>query len=241
MEDKTKFVLISVARTGSNYIVGMLNKHPDCHCHFEIANPSQVVGAEGGPVTTNRPLTREFRDEDPVGFTNAAFDTKKPFAAVGFKIFGGDVPEIVQFALKSKDIKKIVLRRDNLLASYSSMTIAMANGVWRAKEKSDLRETKVEFIPEKFDHYRNVTSQFYQRVEHQLSSEGQEFLKLSYSKLRDPEQAQALFRFLNLAEPASPEADLLRQNSKDMLERFSNPAVVQTHMRDIGQEDWMSE
>jgi len=232
-----KFVLIGMPRVGSNFVVGMLNRHPDILCHYELANPSSVIG----PMAAASVLTQEFRERDPVGFVQAAFDSGRAKKAVGFKIFGGDVSAICQYVLDEQEIRKLVITRPNLLAAFSSQKIALKTGVWGARSKDDLHSPKIPFDRVEFEHYRSYAEHFFEGVRKKLLLSGQNYLEIFYDRLHDSEQKKSIFSFLKVDVPKDPSFDSLKQNTPNLLERFSNPGDAARHLVSIGRESWSKE
>lgn len=229
-----KFVLVSVARTGSNYIVGMLNKHPQVLCHYEIANPSYVIG----PMAHQDILTGGLRQNDPDEFLNVAFSAPKKEKAVGFKIFGGDVEHIVNRVMKDSSVRKIILSRKNRLASFSSMKIAEKTGQWGVRPGEDILKTKVHFCKEEFFDYLTKLEDFYENLRVDLNARNQEFLEVFYENLKGERQNQDIFNFLGVDMPCDFVFDSKKQNGHNIIERFENQNDAIDCLRQLGKLDW---
>jgi LPS sulfotransferase NodH len=232
-----KFVIVGMPRVGSNFIVGMLNRHPDILCHYELANPSSVIG----PMAASYVLTQNFRDSDPMGFVSAAFEVGSSKKAVGFKIFGGDVSVICEYVLKESQIKKILISRPNILAAFSSQKIAIETGIWGARTKDDLSSITVAFDISEFEHYRTYAEGFFNGVRKELAQTGQDHLEIFYDFLHSSDQKSSIYSFLGVDIPAQSGFDSLKQNSPRLLDRFSNPQEVASYIADIGKEAWLIE
>jgi hypothetical protein len=112
------FVIAFVGRSGSSYLEGLLNSHPDAQCLGEILWP----GAD--PRNVGR-STSEFLDI-------AVHSAKEPVS--GFKFGHLHIrghPE-VRAILRDKQYRVIHLTRQNRVDQYISMKLAMINNAWRS-------------------------------------------------------------------------------------------------------------
>lgn len=147
MTDKTHFVLVSTARTGSNMVVSALAHHPNVVCFNELFNQEILWGYEPGTTAgvdprlralMERPDLAAMRDREPDRFLDAIYGHcyAEAISAVGFKLFYYHERNIFaseklwpRIALDS-DLKVIHLRRRDLLAAYYSQKIAERTGQW---------------------------------------------------------------------------------------------------------------
>ena len=121
-----RFAIIGLARSGSSYLVSMLDSHPEIHCCGEIFNrdgvnlrwPKTLGGRQAGRAIESE--LEELRARDPQAFLERVFaiDFGKP--VLGFKIFRNHNPPMLERIIADRDIAKIVLRRANGLARYAS-------------------------------------------------------------------------------------------------------------------------
>ena len=215
----------------------MLNRHPQVLCHYEIANPSAVLG----PMWNQQRLTLEQRGADPNRFVADAFSAPEGKTAVGFKIFFGDSQPIVDQIMADSGVAKIFISRDNLLAAFSSQEIALATNKWGARTAEDLENVQVEFVVQRFEHYREYSTDSYLMMKDLVAHRGNQILNISYMRLHDPIQKAEIFRFIGLSQPKDAGFDSLKQNGSDIMNRFSNPDLVIEHLHRIGHPDWANE
>ena len=71
--EATPFVIVFVARTGSNYLAAMLDSHPEIICHHEIFNPGGVHRSLSYKNSDLSFGTVEERDRDPWSFLHRIY------------------------------------------------------------------------------------------------------------------------------------------------------------------------
>jgi FkbM family methyltransferase len=226
------FVIYGSMRTGSNYLVSLLNQFPGIVCHGEAFNPA-FVGLRDDYYRMLA-ITREEttkRDRDVHEFYDRILDGQNQSNLCGFKLFPGHNEDILQRTLATRSLRKIVLKRD-ILTSFISLSQAQASGVWmikdsnaaiklRAQERSDVR---IVFDGPKFLQYCQRIRDFYRRVERHLSSQAECFLSLWYKDLTRHDTIIKLADFLGRSAPTTVDetALLAKQNHSAPYERVAN-------------------
>lgn len=142
--DYTKFVIVSRARSGTNFLRGLLNTHSQVIAFGELFAQADAIGWQiAGYGQTAKQLALFQRD--PVGFLQAYVYRKYPrrIAAVGFKIFyyhpanDGWKP-VWQYFRDQDDLRVIHVKRRNILATHLSLRRARQTGQW--ENRSHARE-----------------------------------------------------------------------------------------------------
>lgn len=226
------FVIYGAMRTGSNYLVSLLNQFEGVVCHGEAFNPGFVglredyYGKFG--LTRDEPAKR---DADVHKFYDAVLERENRTTLCGFKLFPGHSPVILGQTLADPTLAKIILQRD-VLTSFISLCQAEASGVWMIKDgnqtsrlKSQERsDVKVTFDGPRFLRYREKVKAFYRQVEEALQNNGQAFLRLWYRDLNTPATVQALAEFLKSRPPSKLNTRqlLVKQNLSAPHERVIN-------------------
>jgi LPS sulfotransferase NodH len=121
--DRTKFIIVGLPRSGTNWVVFSLQEHPQVECFGEILDDPHL--------TTNRQFA-----EDPIrGVQDLWSATAK--RAVGFKLFyfhcWESYPEhrhVWNFLQSQADLKVIILYRENLLKLIVSWELARKTQRW---------------------------------------------------------------------------------------------------------------
>lgn len=214
-----KFVVITMARTGSNALVDALARHPAIHCDFEIFHPDQIFsnGVFPGPT--------EVRDNDIPGFLSKVmawnaerFPEKKVY---GFKLFTGHAPQIMDQVLADPAWKKIILRRANTLDQFLSLEIAQQSGAW-SSEYAKKKRARIAVDRDAFLAFHNQVSRRFGAIESRLEQSGQTFLRLDYCDVAAG-NFKPVFDFLDLAEAATATPRLSKQNPRRTAPKVERP------------------
>ncbi len=139
-KDYTQFIILSRSRSGSNYLVDLLNCHQGITCFNELFSRSGVTywGLPGyGSRSYKSSRFRHVKESDPVNFLLTYIYNQHPVSvsAVGFKLFynqakNGDSRSLWDYLSKLYDLKIIHLQRRNLLNIVASKKIAETNNEW---------------------------------------------------------------------------------------------------------------
>lgn len=137
--DYRRFIILGEARSGSNFLRGLLNSHPDVVAFGEIFRFYHNIGWELREYEAYRqtPQLISLIQRDPVGFLESRVFQKFPpsIAAVGFKIFYYHAQEdsrkiVWQHLKESRDIHVIHLKRKNSLRALLSRKKAHMTNKW---------------------------------------------------------------------------------------------------------------
>ena len=233
---ETKFVLFSVPRSGTSYLITLLRSHEDVLCHGEALLPRHFDNHIKGSAQIV--LSQEECENDPITFANRLFKIHDSHKVVGYKVFEGHSPSAHPSLAENADIKKIILQRDNALASYSSRLVAAKSGVWNSSKKMDLDDVKVTFKEDAFENYLNTIDAYFARIREMCKGD---VLELRYAENILQQNTDPVFDFLGLENFESATSGLKKQLSADVLDRFENTADVQRFLDKIGHPEWATE
>lgn len=130
------FILLTRSRTGSNYLLGLLNSHTEIITYGEIFSQYNYIkwDRRGYP---KRGKMVSMMQENPINFLERIiFRTyERRVSAVGFKLFyyhaqNKKWQDIWHYFKARKDIKIIHLKRKNILKTHLSKERAMRTGQW---------------------------------------------------------------------------------------------------------------
>lgn len=130
-----KFFILSMPRSGSNYLAYLLGDHPEIISVGEIYNRNRIWGHPSKPEISKSRYLKILRDLFPVWFLKTLIYGKHPsnIKAVGFRFFYSQAeifPQVANYLFSRKDIKIIHLKRENLLRALVSLRIAEKTGFW---------------------------------------------------------------------------------------------------------------
>lgn len=198
----TRFLIVCEPRTGSNYLCGMLNSHPQILCHHEVFHPSELYYAynyRNGPLAHLG--TVADRDADPRTFLERLWSERCGNTAVGLKILSGQVPDLLRELLEDRSVRKIVLHRRNRVRSFVSLVRARQSGAW-ARQRYDHLRVHVDPL-ELVEHVRRY-DEFYARVD--AARPGQPWFQIAYEELGTTARIEELLEFLG----ATPQSSWLK-------------------------------
>jgi len=124
-----RFAIVSMGRTGSTYLVGLLDSHPQIECRGELFGPGQAYEKSG--LSEERFLAE------------AAFETDLP--ARGFKMpydWILEYPKVIGILIEM-DFRIIRLTRKNLLDHMVSSYLAGVNKDWSSKAEYKIQSLEI--------------------------------------------------------------------------------------------------
>ena len=231
----TKFVILNSPRTGSNMLCTVLNSHPQILCHHEIFNP-HVVGyarhLQNGDFSIG---TIEERERDPIEFLSRVWKEPLGRPCVGFKLCWRQSETIFREVLRDRELKKIVLMRQNRVKSYVSLLLARQTGEWVVYDKTDLLEDRSRVEVDVSDLWETLrfNNEYYLEIEETLRVSHQSFLRLNYEELFLSEARSRTLEFLGVSAQngAALEAGTVKLNPHDLSELVSNFAELEAALR----------
>jgi hypothetical protein len=249
-----RFVIIAARRTGSSHLVNTLSGHAEIFCHGNVFAPKMmaVFWPKEGRISADNAQAlkselRKLRKTDPEAFLDRIFATSYGRPHVGFKIFRGQNDEMLEKIIADSSIRKVVLFRRNLLASHSSDLAARDTGKWGVRAGQEQLETpKVLFAREGFAKYVTRHLEYYNSVLELLLRARQTFHFMEYEDINEPVLLRSLVNFIG-ADPGKPIIEdqqrkrQAKQNSSNIISRFSNGNEVQEFLSARNLSSWMQE
>lgn len=194
------FVVLSHKRSGSNLLCGILHLHPEILMHNELFNASKIFSYHKDLITSGGWDVKK-RNGDPKGFLEWICQQRAPYIrpTVGFKSFDehwDGRENVYKSFLSDCKVKKILLRRRNLLDTYVSHMRSSNTNLY-IKERYEGIRVKVDknsFL-EFVDNYVNT----FERYEE--ATKNQQTLSVYYEDLIGKDQArviQTIYKFLDV-------------------------------------------
>ncbi len=252
-----RFCIVATSRSGTSYLATALTGFPKVLCHGEVfhRNVAEHISAEYTGA-----LDFSLREQNPIAFVDQIFALKTDLYAAGFKIFRGHSDTALAHILADREIKKIVLRRENVLASYSSLLIAIKTGHWQSRPNwvsnwveppSEARhdpeaqpmepvESKVTFDPARFRAYWDWECQTYDYYRGSIADAKGDYLDIDYLTLTTGDFS-SVERFLDLPVGHVWKTDVEKLNTRTILDQFYNPNDVLEFAREWKIEHWLRE
>ncbi|SES39225.1 LPS sulfotransferase NodH [Tranquillimonas rosea] len=235
-----RFVIIGLPRSGTTYLMTLLNAHRDILCSGEQFNPHAIVGVHGKDTNPNAVWGR---DKGPVWFMRRFFETHEDegHARVGFKFMIGHNIRVLKALAEDEDLALIYVHRENKLAQVSSLIKAAGSRNW-AQVKPDSRvDEKIKAGPRQISHRWHE----YETFDHLFSSwfEGlpHHKLALEYRDMFADGFEERICDFLGVRHDRKMKSPLVKQGSNTILDRFEDPAAIERYFRSLGLGRWLDD
>lgn len=235
-----RFIILGEARSGSNFLRGLLNSHPHVVVFGEIFRFFDNIGWELPDYESYRQTQQliSLMQRDPVAFLESrVFETfPSSITAVGFKLFYYHAQEdsrriIWQHLRSTTNIYIIHLKRRNSLRALLSRKKAHITNKWanhRAPEKDTLSiEITTEECLEQFTWSREMWTE-YDRffVDHPKMDLFYEDLEMDFEK-----GTHRALAFLGVS-PRRLSPNTYKQASQPLSEAISNYALLKKHFKE---------
>ncbi|MEZ5003138.1 MAG: hypothetical protein R2730_08865 [Chitinophagales bacterium] len=224
-----KFIILSTARTGTNYIKSLLNAHENTIAFGEIFRNKKQIGWDF-PGYNPKKHFNTFIDS-PIKFITKHLFIKYPkeVKAVGFKIFyhhAGDIlnnGSVWEFLKNDPSIKIIHIHRQNSLATHLSLRKAFKFDNWKNTEgeKKEIIKIDLDYNDclkafNDIDHWAEYANNYFK--DHKI-------LNILYEDFSNPTLEvpidQQLFKFLDL-EPTKVASKTFKQGTGKLNEQIIN-------------------
>lgn len=150
----TAFVIFATPRTGSSWLVELLDAHPSVECHGERFYPGRGVRREVGSLSFPRfddlptrflRRTRWTAAAELEAYVRLLFRPRRDVAAVGLKVMleRARAREGLMAALRRRQVRAIHLVRRNTLARLVSLRAAVERGVFRARVGDEIAPVQI--------------------------------------------------------------------------------------------------
>lgn len=230
----TRFVVLAVPRTGSNYLVSLLHSHPDILCHTELFNKDKIWQQIGLGRENIDFGTKEARDRDPKAFMERIWSQPNGRSAVGFKFLGGQGRNVEKVILRDRSIRKIVLDRQNEVKTYVSLLTAKQSQDWGFVGTGEPpKRQPVTVNVEGLKQAADFNAAYYKRVRRALRWRRQSFMDISYEQLFDEATIRRLLSFLDISGDSIDqlESQFKKQSRGGLRERIANYDELETSLQ----------
>jgi len=243
-----RFVIVCIARTGSNWLVDLLNSHSKVLAFGELFRSNTAIGWDIPPFRNyqNTRLIHLYRS-DPIAFLDKQVFRKWPanYSAIGFKLFYNHASEspysmVWEYLRRNQDIAILHIKRRNLFEQYVSLTLARETGLWVKTGSSDQEQVpvrlKIESCQQHFIWVRNL------ELEAARFFNDHHVLDIHYEDLvRDIGfEMQRVQNFLGLL-PEQVSSTMRRQKNAPLSQMISNFDELRQAFADTGWSEFFDE
>jgi len=244
-----RFVIVSLPRTGSTYLVDYLDAVDGVRCLSEIFHPNAILLRHHKPTDPALDDIR-LRDADQAGYLQRIVQEVGDCRCFGFKHFPRHGVPLLEQLCSSREWRKIYLWRENLLEQYLSFLLASAHfggGSW-GRVPGQIRMTvPLEML---LDDLHAMQRNYFILEKVLLRAHPDDLFTLEYDELGEAAVIRRLLQFLHLPEAVvdetlagagrrAPSDDLRFARGPTPAERIQNYDEVRTMLGSSRYRRWV--
>ncbi len=244
-----RFVILGLPRSGTTYLMTLLDAHRDVACAGEQYNPYSVIG-----MTTKGLLGRKVqeddsheavlgRDKDPVGHMRAFFADLETKGVVcgGFKFMIGHNLAVLKALAEDPDLSIIYVWRENRLAQVSSLIKAGQSKQWAQTKVNAHLEQKIHATPRQISHRWHEYATFDHLISMWLEGLPNPKVTYEYREMFQDGFNEGLCDFLDLGTSTGMKSPLVKQGSNAIEQRFEDPKPIRYYFNQVGLGHWLED
>ncbi|UWR35846.1 MULTISPECIES: sulfotransferase [Roseobacteraceae] len=234
-----RFVILGLPRSGTTYLMSLLDAHRNVICAGEQYNPYAVIGSKHD----DSHAAILGRDKDPVGHMYRFFDeaAAKGAASGGFKFMIGHNLNVLRALATDPEVSIIYVWRENRLAQVSSLIKAYQSKKW-AQSKADEHVTrKIKATPRQISHRWHEYSTFDHLISIWLAGVPNPKVTYEYRELFQPGFEEKICNFLEVPYRPGMKSPLIKQSSNSIADRFEDPKPIRYYFNQIGLKRWLED
>lgn len=229
-----RFAILAVPRSGSNMLAALLNTHAKILCHHELFNPRGIFFALHLRDTDFNLGTMQERDDQPITFLNRVWANHFQHSHIGLKMTYKQNPIAFKELLTNKEIKKIILKRENPIKTFVSHKISEKIDQWEVYQKENLIVDRPQINIHVKELYQRIMfdRQHYAEIEKHLMESNQSFLEVKYEFLKKDSEQKKLLEFLEIEGDVNQlQLKSIKQNSNDLQDLVANWEVFKAAIK----------
>lgn len=233
-----RFLIVGLPRSGTTYLMTLLNAHRDVLCAGEQFNPYTIIGAQ----TENRGFQALLkRDGAPRLHSRDFFEAQATgdHKCVGYKLMIGHNIRMLKGLPKMKDLSLIYVHRDNKLAQISSLIKADKTKRWAQNSEDAHVSKKIDVGPLNISQYWHEFATYDFLFSHWFDTLPQKKLKLEYCEMFQDGFEQRICDFLGVEHDPAMKSPLVKQGANTILERFEKPGPIRNYFTRLGRGHWL--
>jgi LPS sulfotransferase NodH len=239
-------VILAAQRTGSHLLLNLLNSTGRVFFDAEILNEKQISVFAGNLRHEDAGLLHFVREHDPVYFAKAMMtrshhiDGRRLDAIPvrGFKLFAKHSKTAMDWVMDEPQMRIVHLHRANLLAEYSSLLVAYAEGHWVGGPEA-LRRRRIDFDSGRFLRFVEMKRRYLASVRERLAARSGPSIEIEYGEFTRPRLNDVLGFLLGAPQDVPFESlGLKRQLAERVIDRFDNPDDVRRCLDALGEPHW---
>jgi LPS sulfotransferase NodH len=235
-----RFVIMGLPRSGTTYLMTLLDAHRDVMCAGEQYNPYQIIGFDQGDDSHEAVLGRDI---DPVDHMYNFFEHTEAQGVAwgGFKFMIGHNLKVLQALTADPEITVIYVWRENRLAQVASLIKAAQTKNWAQTRKNAHVAVKVDATPRQISHRWHEYATFDHLIKLWLAGIPNPKLTYEYRDLFKPGFEEGLCKVLGIRYRPEMKSRLVKQGSNTILSRFERPGPIRYYFNQIGKGSWLDD
>jgi LPS sulfotransferase NodH len=233
-----RFLIVGLPRSGTTYLMTLLNTHPDVLCAGEQFNPYTIIDVD---TQTRAYSDLLARDQKPRMHSEKFFEAHDDsgHACVGYKFMIGHNVRLLRQLSDLTDYSLIYVHRENKLAQIASLIKADETKRWAQNESDGHIKKKISVGPLKINQYWHefATQDFL--FTQWFRTLPQKKWRLEYKEMFQDGFEKQLCEFMNIRFDRNMQSPLVKQGVNNILDRFAKPGPIQHYFKKIGREDWL--
>lgn len=214
---KSKFVVLSLHRSGSSLLVDLLDRVPDIKCYCELFKPYTEY-TDRNWLKANSGRYSDWKEEvqqNPLKYMNEILAMNTHCKAVGFKLLHGHHSDVIHHVVHSSEFRKIILNR-HPVSRYISHARAVSTGKWCKLSDSDSSTPMLTFNVKMFNTILMSHRKFQSIVDRVKSQPDNLITVVDYDDVVNLSGVELIIRDLGITCP--PRTDLVSSFRKQTTE-----------------------
>lgn len=233
-------MIVGLPRSGTTYLMTLLNSHRSILCAGELFNPHAVIGT-GEPDYDAEQIFN--RDRAPRQFMHRFFERHEaePWDRIGFKMMLGHSLRMLTYLPELVDVPIIYVHRENRLAQVASLLKAVQTKKWaqttRSREMKEKIHASPQQISQQWHEYATVDflfSKWFQTLPQQK-------MTVEYCEMFRPDFNGRVCDFLNVEHDPKMKSPLVKQGANRVIDRFKDAGYIEAYMRYLGRGAWLED
>lgn len=233
-----KFLILGLPRSGTTYLMTLLNAHRDVLCAGEQFNPYAIIDAQSE--------SRDFaalaaRDQGARAFSDSFFTAHadSPCRRIGYKFMIGHNINLLAGLPDMRGLSLIYVYRRNKLAQISSLIKANQTKRWAQAEKDAHVTRKIDAGPLQISQswHEFATQDFL--FSRWFETLPQRRLTLEYCDLFEAGFERKICDFLRIKHDPEMKSPLVKQGNNRIIDRFETPGPIRSYFTQLGREAWL--
>ena len=197
-------------------------------------------------LTVLEEVDPKFKDDDyrlanAESFVREVFSLFPDNPHYGFKLHLNQNRSYLDRLIASPDWRLVLLRRENILAQYSSEKIAIVTGQGAAKKGTKIKKATVIFDANEFRRFLARRQKRWDEVRRRLDESGNMFFTIYYTQLLSKKFKAELLQYLGTDPQVDLEPGTEKRNPSNILTRFSNRGEAERELDAMSLLHWSEE